>query len=163
MPRLEAAARLGQIRAYGFAADEVVEGESMPSQGKVLDKLAGSVGRVVVARWISVDESEIRKVLMMAGLYTTSPTTFLGYRALSAITFPLAILWYMTASGAGAAIFVFGLAFGVLAGWTLPMTILSRRARMRFQTVERDLPELIDLLVVTVEAGMGFNSAMQVT
>jgi tight adherence protein C len=163
MPRLEAAARLGQIRAYGFAADEVIDGDATSARGSSLDRLAATVGRVVAGRWVAFNEAEIRKVLMMAGLYTTSPTTFLGYRALSAVTLPLAVLWYLTASGAGAAMFVVGLALGVLAGWTLPMTILSRRARKRFESVERDLPELIDLLVVTVEAGMGFNGSMQIT
>jgi tight adherence protein C len=163
MPRLEAAARLGQIRAYGFTADEVIDGDANAANTKPLDKLATTVGRVVASRWVSIDEGEIRKVLMMAGLYTTSPTTFLGYRALSAATLPLAVLWYLMATGAGPAMFVFGLALGALAGWALPMTILQRRARKRFQSVERDLPELIDLLVVTVEGGMGFNSSMQIT
>jgi tight adherence protein C len=161
MPRLEAAARLGQIRAYGFAADDVVEANTGSARGSALDKLAASVGRIVASRWVALDEAQIRKSLMMAGLYTTAPTTFLGYRALAAVTLPLAALWYMTTTGAGAAMFVFGVALSVLAGWMLPMTILSRRARKRFERVERDLPELIDLLVVTVEAGMGFNSALQ--
>jgi tight adherence protein C len=163
MPRLEAAARLGQIRAYGFSADEVIEGEPRTGRGAVLDRLAASVGRVVASRWIAFDEAQTRNVLMMAGLYTTSPTTFLGYRALSAVTLPLAVLWYVMTTGAGVTVLVFGVSFGLLAGWTLPMTILSRRARKRFESVERDLPELIDLLVVTVEAGMGFNSSMQIT
>ena len=32
---------------------------------------------------------------------------------------------------------------------------------MRREQVEYDLPELIDLLVVTVEAGLGFNGSLQ--
>jgi tight adherence protein C len=42
------------------------------------------------------------------------------------------------------------------------MTIVKSRARRRFTEVDYDLPELIDLLVVTVEAGLGFNGSMQV-
>jgi tight adherence protein C len=53
--------------------------------------------------------------------------------------------------------------FGALIGWTLPMTVVSRRARSRYERIERDLPELIDLLVVTVEAGLGFNGSLQTT
>jgi tight adherence protein C len=56
-----------------------------------------------------------------------------------------------------------GVIFGILAGWTVPMTLVSRRARKRFEMIERDLPELIDLLVVTVEAGLGFNGSLQIT
>jgi tight adherence protein C len=163
MPRLEAAARLGQIRAYGFTADDAVDDSQTVGPGSSLDKLAASVGRIVAGRWITYDEAEIRKQLMMAGLYTTSPTTFLGYRALASVTLPLAVVWYLSTSGAAGAMFIVGIALAAIVGWTLPMTILSRRARKRFESVERDLPELIDLLVVTVEAGVGFNSSMQIT
>jgi tight adherence protein C len=42
------------------------------------------------------------------------------------------------------------------------MTIVRGRAKRRLEQVERDLPELIDLLIVTVEAGLGFNGSMQI-
>jgi tight adherence protein C len=89
--------------------------------------------------------------------------TFLGYRALAGITLPLAMLWYLSATGAAGVMVVAGMAFGIFSGWTVPMTLVSRRARKRYETVERDLPELIDLLVVTVEAGLGFNGSLQIT
>ena len=162
MPRIEAVARLGQIQAYGFASDEAGGNDDRAASQSPLDKLATAIGRTVAGRWAGLDEGEIRKLLMTAGLYTTTPMTFLGYRALSAVTLPVAVIWYLLASGAGAFMFVVGLAFGAFAGWVLPMTIVSRRARRRYETVERDLPELIDLLVVTVEAGLGFNGSMQI-
>jgi tight adherence protein C len=162
IPRIDAVARLGQIQAYGFAAGDAIE--AAPSQrGSVLDQLAASVGRIVTGRLKMFDEAQIRRTLMSAGLYTTTPMTFMGYRALSAVTLPLAMLWYLTATAAGSAMFIGGLAFGIFAGWAVPMSIVSRRARKRFDRVERDLPELIDLLVVTVEAGLGFNGSMQIT
>jgi tight adherence protein C len=163
MPRLEAIARLGQIEAYGFAAEQTtMQPDAVEREGS-LDKLALAVGRIVAGRWKAFDEAEIRRALMTAGLYTTSPMTFLGYRALAGVTVPLAMVWYLTATGANAMMLVVGAMFGVFAGWTLPMTIVSRRARKRFATIERDLPELIDLLVVTVEAGLGFNGSLQIT
>lgn len=161
MPRLEVVARLGQIQAYGFGAEPSVQGDHA-GRNSPLDKLAASVGGMVAGAWKTFDEAEVRKTLMAAGLYTTTPMTFLGYRALSAVTLPLAMLWYLTATGAGGALFFGGLGFGIFGGWVMPMTIVSRRARKRFETVEHDLPELIDLLVVTVEAGMGFNGSMQI-
>jgi tight adherence protein C len=162
MPRLEAAARLGQIQAYGFEATDpaVVDEQERKS---TIDRLALAVGRVVADRWKAFDEAEIRRTLMSAGLYTTSPMTFLGYRALAGITLPLAMLWYLSATGAAGLMVVAGMAFGIFSGWTVPMTLVSRRARKRYETVERDLPELIDLLVVTVEAGLGFNGSLQIT
>ena len=48
------------------------------------------------------------------------------------------------------------------AGWVVPMTLVRRRAERRLEQVESDLPELIDLLVVTVEAGLALNRSLQV-
>jgi tight adherence protein C len=162
IPRIEAVARLGQIQAYGFADERIAEAAAA-TRRSLIDRLAAAAGRIVAGRIKAFDEAEVRKTLMTAGLYTTSPTTFMGYRALSATAVPLTMLWYLTASGAKGFTLVAGVAFGIYLGWSLPNTIVSRRARKRFDRVERDLPELIDLLVVTVEAGLGFNGSMQIT
>src|SRR4051794_34916542 len=102
IPRIDAAARLGKIQAYGFAGEDVIEAEPV-TRGSVLDHLASSVGRLVAGHLKMFDEAEVRKTLMIAGLYTTTPTTFMGYRALSAVGVPLTMLWYLTVTGAGAA------------------------------------------------------------
>jgi tight adherence protein C len=161
MPRIEVAARLGQIESYGFAAGAPTAPAEARGRESLIDRLALSVGGMVVARWKVFDETEIRKTLTAAGLYATTPMKFLGYRALTGVTLPLAMAWYLSATGASGGLFVAGLAFSVFAGSRLPMLIVSRRARRRFDSVEQDMPELIDLLVVTVEAGLGFNGALQ--
>ena len=163
MPRIEAVARLGQIQAYGFAAPEVIDGADARGRHSTLDAIASAVGRFVTAQWRSFDEGEIRKTLMAAGLYTTTPLTFIGYRVLAGVALPATFLWYLTATGASAMMICVAVVFGALIGWTLPMTVVSRRARSRYERIERDLPELIDLLVVTVEAGLGFNGSLQTT
>ena len=47
----------------------------------------------------------------------------------------------------------------MVGGWTLPSMILRRRGASRLDEIERQLPELIDLLIATIEAGMGFAAA----
>jgi tight adherence protein C len=44
----------------------------------------------------------------------------------------------------------------------LPLVIVRRKARLRLVQVDRGLPDLVDLLVVTVEAGLGFSGSLRV-
>jgi tight adherence protein C len=47
-----------------------------------------------------------------------------------------------------------------LAGFLLPGRILGRRAASRRATLVRELPDLLDLLVISVEAGMALDPAL---
>ena len=47
-------------------------------------------------------------------------------------------------------------------GWTLPMYYVNRRRRLRFEAMDRQMPDMIDLLVVTIEAGLGILASMRV-
>lgn len=52
------------------------------------------------------------------------------------------------------------LGLSALIGLTLPETLLEQAIRRRQVLIRRALPEVIDLLVVSVEAGMGLDGAM---
>ena len=54
-----------------------------------------------------------------------------------------------------------GLVGVVVLGWVLPMFIVDSRARKRRDQIERGLPDLIDLLVVTLEAGLSFPQSLR--
>src|SRR5207248_1996634 len=51
--------------------------------------------------------------------------------------------------------------FGAAMGWVAPMASVRRRAERRLKLIDHELPELVDLLVVTIEAGLGFLGSMQ--
>jgi tight adherence protein C len=53
---------------------------------------------------------------------------------------------------------VFGLLMAI--GFVGPESILNRRIDDRRKDMERSLPDIIDLLVISVEAGLGFEAAM---
>jgi tight adherence protein C len=153
---------LEHIGAYGFNAD--VLGEDLHHSARDrLASLATTVGEVY-SRYARADrEREIQELLRAAGLYRMRVVTFLGYRVLAAIGSGLFWLWLITAAGGGGVsmILVVG-TFGVL-GWLAPMFALRKRAAQRMQQIDREVPELVDLLVTTVEAGVGFASALQTT
>ena len=46
---------------------------------------------------------------------------------------------------------------GAIVGWVGPKLVVARRVRQRLQQIDDGLPELIDLLVVTLEAGVALH------
>ena len=46
-------------------------------------------------------------------------------------------------------------------GWVGPGFLVQQRAEGRLYRIDRGMPELIDLLVVTVEAGLSLSAALQ--
>jgi tight adherence protein C len=53
------------------------------------------------------------------------------------------------------------MASGVMAGWILPRFILEKRVAKRQEIIRLSLPDALDLMVVSVEAGLGLDQAIQ--
>jgi tight adherence protein C len=162
LPRLRMAQRLSQIGAYGYPVATEAEGDE-PAQGTLsarVDRLADRIGAAAMPRF-GGEEGELRGLLVSAGMYGIAPDKFLGYRVLGAIALPIAWLWLGSTAGAAGATVVVGVPLSALIGWLLPLSVVRRRAERRLAEIDYELPELIDALVVTVEAGSGFNAALQ--
>jgi tight adherence protein C len=153
---------LEHIGAYGFNADAASEAPRRQAR-EWLASLATAVGDLYGRYGRRDREREIRELLRSAGLYRMRVATFLGYRVLAALGAALFWLWLVTsAGGSGLLMLLVVISFGAF-GWIAPMFVLRKRAAQRLQQVDREVPELVDLLVTTVEAGVGFGSALQVT
>ncbi|MGH2920998.1 MAG: type II secretion system F family protein [Gaiellaceae bacterium] len=161
MPRARTAETLAQIDDYGYAGPRATESRQGPLSG-ALDNLAHRAGSWVAKRFGSLREEKLRDQLMAAGIYGLTPRKFVGYRLLSTFSVPTLWLWSASTAGYPALLTLLGLLLCVGVGWMGPIMIVKRRAQRRLEQVDYELPELIDLLVVTVEAGLGFNGSLQV-
>jgi tight adherence protein C len=148
-----------QIEAYGFEAAPA-EASRRPLSRRV-DALAAAVGTLLAGRLKNLREEALRKELQAAGLYTTSTRKFLGYRVLSTLILPVIWLWFASTTGAGAFRVLVGLVFALAFGWQGPMIFVRRRSRKRLEEIDLGMPELIDLLVTTVEAGVAFAGSLR--
>jgi len=162
VPRMMAERTLRNIDEYGYAAGRpTLEGGS-DTIIEPLDAFASFIGGWVGSRIPLTREAELRKLLLAAGMYRVDPRKVMGYQSLAAAGFALLWLWSATARGTSGVTVFLGLLICAAGGWYMPYMLIRRRARQRLDRIEYDLPELIDLLVVAVEAGLGFSAAMRV-
>jgi tight adherence protein C len=158
--RMRAKERIGQLAAYGYGEEQPPADAGRALAGG-LDRLAGLLGGFVAGRLRGLSDAELRRELVAAGMYRTSPVTLAGYRVIGAVTFPVTLLWLASSTGMGGALVVLSLPLVMAIGWLAPMTVVRRRARDRLIRIDEELPELVDLLVVTVESGLGFAGSLQ--
>jgi len=157
--RLRTADALGQIGRYGFAGGADVE--SAGGLRGFLESSASGLGLLLTQRLKLLDEERLRKNLVAAGMYRTSPRTIIGYALLSAVGLPAIWIWLAVATGTSAKLAVVATFLLAFLGWFVPGFVVQRRAEGRLHRIDRVMPELIDLLVVTVEAGLSLSAALQ--
>lgn len=152
---------LQQIGTYGYVAETVSSTEDAAGR-RPLDSLAGRVGDTAARKLGRFSEADVRQKLVSAGMYGTTPRKVLGYQVLGAIFFALLGLWGVPVLGGSAPLAVLCSVAAGVTGWLLPLLYVDRTKRARFDTIDRQMPDLIDLLVVTVEAGLGILASMRV-
>jgi tight adherence protein C len=152
---------LDGIGLYGFQQPSAAERLKRGTLTEGLDSLATRLGEVVARYTGVVKEEEMRRVLRSAGMYTLSARKFMGYRVLAGIVLPLIWVWLGISSGSSPLTVLFGFVIAVAAGWYGPLVLVRRRARIRLDEIDFQMPDLIDVLVTTVEAGVGFSGSLQ--
>jgi tight adherence protein C len=151
-----------QIGHYGFAGTLPDKGaESEIDIRARLDDLTGRLGRWLGNRFTRLKGRDYRARLIAAGMYQTTPERLLGTQLLAAIGFPFLWILLGVTGGMEGWLVMLGTIAAVALGWILPTMIVDSRARKRRDQIERGLPDLIDLLVVTLEAGLSFPQSLR--
>jgi tight adherence protein C len=146
------ATRYGQLRRPGIEQARFRERVLAPG----IARLASLALRVNPRT--TVESVEAR--LLNAGLSrTVSPSAFLAAKA------GLALLggFFGFVLGGVAGAFGFGMllaGFGAFAGFVAPSGFLALKVRSRREAIRAQLPDALDLLAVSVEAGLGFDGAI---
>ena len=160
---LPARERHGSIRRaanYGKSRRAVTGRPEETFGDRVVEPLKMSLahGVLKVSPRMTVDAVSAR--LMGAGLgRVISPTTFLASKAAAAIGGVVGGLILGGIVG-GAFPVVLAVVFALL-GFMLPDVVVSFKARSRRDEIRAAMPDALDLLAVSVEAGLGFDAAIQ--
>jgi tight adherence protein C len=158
--RVRSAAAVQNIDLYGFTGrTESVLLDSGAGSSPV-DDVVTRIGDVVATRFRGLDSASVRRELIGAGLYNVTPRKFAGYRAIAVIAVPALVVWALATASVPTIVAILGGVLAIFIGWRAPLWIVQSRAKRRKLEIDLQLPELIDLLVVTVEAGVSFNESL---
>jgi tight adherence protein C len=160
LPRIRLAVHLREIEAYGFEAMGAPGGVAgRQSLTAAVEGAAERLGKTMMSALPAIPSLK-RRDLSAAALYDVSPEAMHGYRTLAAILLPTTILFCAVATGGASGLtLILALTAGG-AGWYLPAMAIGMRGQRRMNEIDRDLPDLIDLLTATMEAGMGFAASL---
>src|SRR3989442_8528187 len=173
IPRMRAAQTAKQIGSYGLQPSgqegavmtrptQSASGRSGLDASHELASFTETIGARLAGRIPGAGADELRRHLMAAGLYTTSPGKIVGYQAFAAILLPIFWLWITAGAGIASILILLGTIMCVIVGWGFPLVVLQRRGRRRIEEIDYEMPELIDTLVTTVEAGIAFSGSLQI-
>ncbi len=161
LPRLRMATHLRQIETYGFDGAQVgQEPLARPPLGEGVNALAERMGRFAIARAGTFKPVSARE-LAAAGFYKLSWEAFHGYRVFVSVSLPALVLLESIATGGNAAVAILLAIVAAAASWTLFGAYVRNRSEKRLGRIDRELPELIDVLTATIEAGLGFAGSLQ--
>ena len=140
---------------YGkFMRTEVVDQEDFRT--RALMPMRDGLARWVLKLNPKANVEAVDRKLLAAGLGTRiSATTFLALKG--GLTLAGLVLGFLVGSGAGALLFGVGLA---VVGYKGPDIFVIMKARSRKSRLRAEMPDALDLLAVSVEAGLGFDGAI---
>lgn len=160
LPRLRFESHIRTVDSYGFSQrpseDAIAPRRSMTD---AVNPIAERIGRAVI-KYLPRVQPLKRSTLMSAGFYDLSVEALHGYRAIAAVVLPALILFYEVTHGGLSLIVALLIVALAAAGWHLPALFVRMRARSRLNVIDRDLPQFIDLLVATIEAGSASAGAL---
>ena len=157
-PARERAGALRRAISWGRSR-RALEAASAPLQQRTLQPLKERVARFVLRLNPKVSVDQVAFRLLAAGLgRRMTPTGFLAAKAgLAIVAFVFGIL---IGSGSGGMLgVVLGFGFGAV-GFIAPDMYVNNKAKGRRERIRADLPDALDLLAVSVEAGLGFDAAI---
>jgi tight adherence protein C len=109
----------------------------------------------------AAEAAKLRKQLMQAGFRAhAAPLIFRAIHFSSMILLPLAVGGLYVVLGKEMSSAILPVLFAFIAGFFLPRFTLKQLIKQRQLRIQWGLPDALDLMVVSVEAGLGLNASM---
>jgi len=152
-----------RLTTYAVRPKTLAEIEfEQPFSERTLKPLLRRLATLLRSRTPDKTIEDIRRDLIVAGRpKNLTVNDFLGLKLAGAIVVGIGAAFFAISAGAPTLVLVIGPIGGAVLGYFLPNLWLRSKIRKRQNEIQLALPDVLDLLVVCVEAGLGFDSAMQ--
>lgn len=129
---------------------------------RIILPLLKSLGEKATKKTSRAKSELLKKQLAQAGNPgNLSIGEFMALQRLLMISVPLAIWLSTMALGLELMAQLMGVAIGANLAMLVPRMYVQRRIAFRQQMIQKKLPDVLDLLTVSVEAGLGFDMALK--
>jgi tight adherence protein C len=147
-------------RAANYGRARTITGKEMPRfRERALAPVVAKVARLMLRVNPRTTTENVAARMMAAGMRRSSPTTFIAAKGMLGVG---GFFFGLVLGGMMAPKYTFLAAlFFALVGFMGPSMLLNSRVRKRQAAVAAELPDALDLLSVSVEAGLGFDGAVQ--
>jgi tight adherence protein C len=151
-----------RLQQYGTRPRSLEEIElSQPFADRVLMPLIRGISRTITRFAPQRNVEAARKKLELAGNpYNWTVADLLGVRGLCAIVMAGVLALLFLSLHADAAMLLLFLGVGGAFGFYAPLLWLSTKIKKRQKEIQKALPDALDLLTISVESGLAFDSAM---
>lgn len=154
-----------QVRLEQFGKREVASLEeielSLPFTERVIRPILQNLARALSrATPQAAQQAMIHRLDMAGNPYGWGAAEFAGIRTISALVLGGVSAAILIITGQLTYALFFGVVLGIL-GFQLPMIWVGLKIRARQTAILRALPDVLDLLTISVEAGLGFDAAIQ--
>jgi len=143
---------------YGAVRAAAVREERLSLRERIVLPAASRIAKAMLRMNRRESLEVVHQRLLAAGLASVAPSSFLATKGMLAgggAFFGL-VIWVGTGSAMG---FLMLIGFAGI-GYMAPGFVVGSRVRKRRDAVQAELPDALDLLAVSVEAGLGFDAAI---
>jgi tight adherence protein C len=151
--------RLSDLQSAGGESRSILQRRRRAEQTEKLKSVVQAFGESMQER--SGTPGALRLRLIQAGYPSASAVPlYLGTRVLLPAGLGVGSLLLLPILGFSALKIILGVVYFTGLGYILPTLIVGMRIRRRQKEMQRALPDALDMLVVSVEAGLGLNQAL---
>ena len=151
-------ARLQQIAVRPRTLEELEL--QRPLSERTLKPIISGIARLIGRFYPANTVKGISLKLKRAGMESTSTEFMLGVKGFAAVVGAIGISSLVNLMSGDVTFTVLGLVGGAFLGFMAPDFYLSSKAGGRANGILEQLPDALDLLTISVEAGLGFDAAI---